>query len=81
MSTRAQKLGNLETIRREIATLDAQAANHMALIEMKTVVVRKDYSTIDSKAILQAARDLDLTVVSLREARKAHDELHAELYD
>lgn len=81
MSTRAQKLGNLETIRRELATLEAQAANHMAVIEMKTVVVRKDYSKIDSKAILQAARDLDLAVVALRDARKAHDELHAELYD
>lgn len=80
MSTRAQKLGNLETIRKEIATLESQAANHLAVVEMKTVVVRKDYTKIDSKAILQAARDLDHTVETLREARKAHDELHEELY-
>ncbi len=79
--SRSIKLGQLEKLRREQKTLDAQAANHLAIIEMKTVTVRKDYAQLDVDAIHQAAVDLRNTVLLLREARRLAEDLNEELYD
>ena len=80
-NTRSTKLGQLEMLRKEQNTLQAQAANHLAIIEMKSVTVRKDYAKLDVDAIHQAANDLRNTVLLLRQANTLADELHVELYD
>ena len=81
MSIRTLKLGQLETLRKESKKLEAQAANCLAIIAMKSVTTRKDYAALDVDALYQAAHDLRATVHMLRETNHHASELHAELYD
>lgn len=80
MSVRDIKLGQLQKLRQQIKKLDAQAANHLIVLSMKSVA-KPDLSKLDVDAIYQAAEDLRNTVLLLREAKENADTLHEELYD
>lgn len=81
MSTRPIKLGQLEKLRKELKVLESQAANHLAIVQMKSVPERKDYAKLDVENLSQAAVDLRNTVILLREAKQLAEDLNAELYD
>jgi len=78
---RQLKLGQREQLRQKIKTLEAQAANDVVLIEMKTYAYKQDLTKLDIDAILQAAKDLFTAITHLREAKALSEELNAELYD
>ncbi len=78
--TRDMKLGRLETLRQNLKSLDAQAANSLLIIQMKGDGTRKDLSTLDVESLYQAASDLKQSVLLLRENKKLADELSEELY-
>jgi hypothetical protein len=82
MSTIRQiRLGQLDQLRREISKLELQAATLSVAIQAKNTVLKKDLAKLDVDAILQAATDLQSTVLNLRQAKEQADELNAELYD
>ena len=74
------KVGRLEALRRNLKSIEAQAANSLLVIQLKADGYRKDLSTLDVESIHQASADLKQAVLLLRENKKLADELHEELY-
>jgi hypothetical protein len=80
MSTiRDLKLGQLENLRQKISTLDAQAANAIIAIELRTYN-KSDLSSLDVEGIHQAAKDLKAYVTDLRTFKKQANDINEELY-